>query len=565
VFTSVDVGLGTGESPPAILDRETSAEGVGHYAAASYAYHLLGYGEAWRERITPHTALTYSAIWACVRIISQTLASIGWHVFERMERGAKRLSINDNIAWTLGMQANPEMSAFEWRQVMLKDALLWGNGYSEIERTNGGKVLWLWRIDPSRVCPERDENGRLYYRVQNQMGPDSFLDPSRMFHLRGMGPDGVVGYSVVEMARRSIELGLQEERFGSEFFKRGPMPGGILTSPTKLSDEQTNKLRESFQRVYGGMENAGRVVVLSGNMAFAPLTLPNNDAQFLESRTFQVNEICRWFGVPPHKLAELSKATFSNIEEQERAFVADCLLPWARRMESEADIKLYGSVTMGRRYTRLNLDALQRGNSQTQTDTVTKKVMGGLMTPNEGRAYFDLNPDPAGDVLITQGQMIPLERAIEEPEPPPPPPEPVEPEEEEESEDEEEDTEEMPENIRRPFLAMLEDTYGRLLRVEADKARRAANRGELSRWAEEHYNRKEEVPEVAAFLRPIIEAMALLARRKKDAEALAMKLARLHVAASLQDPSPTSLANGRCTEQAARHLNLIWESIHAED
>lgn len=416
---------------PAVEDRATAAADPGytsggHQAQLAAAWHALGYGEQYREeRVDPETALTYSAVWGCVRVISQALASIGWHVYERQEDGRTKLPIEDNEAWLLDLQSNPETSALAWREVMLLKALTWGNAYAEIERNGYGKPQWLWQLDPGRVEPARTTRGNLVYEVSNGSGvKNTVLQASDIYHLKGPGPDGLVGYSVVELARRSIQLGLQEERFGEQYFGRGPMPGGVLELPGGQGggpgeDEKRAKIRRGFESAYGGVKNAGRVVVLTGGAKFTPLTIANQDAQFLESRRFQVSEICRWYGVPPHKLADLERATFSNVEEQELAFVRDCLLPWARRLESEADIKLFSYVRRGKRFTRLNLDALLRGNSLTQTNTVVSKVNNGLMTVNEGRGYFDLNPIESGDTPLVQGAMIPLERALKEPEPAP--------------------------------------------------------------------------------------------------------------------------------------------------
>lgn len=507
-----------GMTPP-IEARTTSPSDPGEYSSAqrgalAYAAWSLGVSDLWGEYNVNHdSALTYSAVWACVRVISESLSGIGWHAFERKPENQRfRFPILDDVAWLLQLQANPETSAFDWRQVMLKDALTWGNGYAEIERTNSGKPMWLWQIHPSRVEVIRDDNNRLWYEVDNGPGEaKSYLRPENMFHLKGVGPDGIVGWSIVELARKSIQLGLQEERFGSDFFSRGIMPGGVVKVPGNITYEARQEYRKSFERLYSGQAAHHRVVVVSGGVEFTPTTLPNNDAQFLESRTFQVQEICRWYGVPPHKLADLVRATFSNIEEQERAFVTDCLLPWARRLESEADIKLFGPVKRGRRFTRLNLDALMRGNSTTQTETVTKKVSAGLLTLDEGREYFDLNPYEGGlgETPLIQGAMMPLERVLEEPEPEPEP-QPTDPATDPtEPTDPDEQTTPDPEAIRRVFGCLLVDVYSRLVHVDADKAKRAKNKGRLAEHVAEWYAEPEAVERVKGLLLPTFLAMGI--------------------------------------------------------
>ncbi len=500
----------------AILARQTTADEPGKESgqtadsgALDYAYWLLGYGDQWKEQqCTPGTALTLSAIWACVRLISQTIASLGWNLFEKSSDGKNRVPVEDDVAWILDMQASPEMSAFDFRQVMLKDSLTWGNAYAEIERDNFGRLKWLWRIAPERVDVDRLENGQLVYVVKNGTDnkPTVFL-PDQIFHLKGLGPDGIVGYSVVEMARTTIDLARREEKFGARFFGRGPMPGGILTVPhgKKLDKEEREQYRNDFEKTYGGSENAGKVVVLSGGLEFTPLSLPNTDAQWIEGRAFSIVEVCRWYGVPPHKIADLSKSTNNNIEHQAIEFVQDCLLPWSRRLETEADIKLFGRVMRGRRFTKLNLATLLRGDSKAQTESVAGKVNAGLMTPDEGRAYFDLNPydNGIGSEPLVQGAMTPLERVLEEP-PEPVAPAPATPAQPAPAEPAKEDGT-PPADLAEAFMPILSDAYARLLRVEGDKAKRAANKGKLAEHVAEFFGAAN-IEHVAAAIGPIHDA-----------------------------------------------------------
>lgn len=494
-----------------ILDRKTEPEDPGKdgdgafEAALSHAFYSLGYGEQWAEDRTNHnSALTFSAVWACVRLISQTIASLGWHQYERA--GIKKVEIEDDITWLMQMQASPEMTAFDWRQVMMKDALTWGNGYSEIERDGFGRLKWMWRIDPSMVCVERDDSGTLIYTIKNVKGDViAVLFADEVFHLKGLGPDGIVGYSVIEMARRSLDMAGAQEKFGSQFFGKGTMPGGILKTGTgRLDEKQRDALRKSFERVYGGAANAGRVVVLSGGQEFTPLSLPNSDSQYIESKQFSIEEVCRWFGVQPHKIADLRQSTNNNIEQQAIEFVQDCLLPWARRLESEADVKFFGTIRRGKRFTRLNLSTLLRGDSAAQTAAVTQRVNAGLITLDEGRAYFDMNPYPdgIGDNPLVQGAMVPLEQALEPP-PPPPAPAPM-PNQNPPQQDQKTPPSDM---LIQAFQPILMEAYCRLLRVEADKAKRAANKGKLAEHVVEFYG-KTNVEYIAATLRPIHEAFA---------------------------------------------------------
>jgi HK97 family phage portal protein len=308
-----------------ILDRATEADDPGRTpglgARDYYVMDLLGLR---RERpwVDENTALCYLPFLACVRVISQAIASLGWHVYERGEDGRSKLPVEDDTAWLLNMQASDELNAFEWRQALTKDALTCGNGFAEIERRPNGSPLNLHRVSPDRVTLLRDDLGRLLYRIDNGRGADAdFFTPRDIYHLRYLSPDGLVGYSPVSLARAAIRVGMSIQSYKDNFFSRGPMPGGALKIPQKLSDKALEETRESFRQVYGGSDNAGKVVVLWGNMEFSPLQLPNDAAQLIESGYFSAEEMCRLFDVPPHKIGDLRRSTFSNIEHQSIEFV----------------------------------------------------------------------------------------------------------------------------------------------------------------------------------------------------------------------------------------------------
>ncbi|MES2340180.1 MAG: phage portal protein, partial [Pseudomonadota bacterium] len=209
-------------SPYTIEARVTAPDDgqQGRHSAAAYAWHWLGRGDDYEaNRSDADQALKYSYVWACVQFIAQSLAAPSWHVYELSEDGRSRMPIEDNEAWLLDLQFNPEMTAFAGREVLLKHALTAGNGYAEIERTGAGRPQWLWPISSDRVCPDRTESGQLIYEVENGTGvKNTILLPSQMFHVKGMGDDGIVGYSVLEMAARAIKLGTSTEAFGANFF-----------------------------------------------------------------------------------------------------------------------------------------------------------------------------------------------------------------------------------------------------------------------------------------------------------------------------------------------------------
>lgn len=531
--------------------------------AAEFAYWQMGLSEKYHDYldnvVSTNAALHYAAVWACVRWISQTIASLGWHLYERKDKRREQVDLGNNIAWILDMQPNEETTAFAWREVMLSHALTEGNGYSETVKDGFGRVREVVQLGRGRVNPDRTESGQLIYEVKNGSGvKNTILLPSEMFHLKGMGDDGIVGYSVIEMARRTISSGRNEEKFGDDFFSRGPTPGGIFTSPTKLSETAEKQARKSFDELYSGRKNVGRVIRITGAATFTPLSLPNTDAQFLESRKFSVEEICRWFGVPPHKIQHLERSTFNNIEHQAIEAVQDCLLPWCRRLESEADVKFFGRVNRGRMYTRLNIATMLRGDTLSQSEALTKQVNGGIRQINEARELLDLNPIDGGDTTLVQGAMVPLERALEPPpEPQAPAPMPAEPD------DDEPPTDEPSQDVAAAFTQLLADAYGRLLRVEADKAKRAANKNRLAAHVAEFYVEKEQA-EFAGILSPIFAAFLIAAGRNSIApSALAAAASERHFAWAKQiltsaGAVPDDWAQ-RAPDLAAAELKLAWE------
>lgn len=476
-----------------IQDRITAPAQVPGYstgyeeAALEHAYWQMGLSEQYHDYlddvVNEETALKYSAIWACVRWISQTIASLCFNVFEREDKKRKQIDFQaDPIAWMLQMEASPEMSSFCWREVMCKDALTCGNGYSEIEKDGFGRIGAMWYLDDDRVSPDRTSGGNLIYEVKNGSGmKNSILRPDQVFHLKGLTDDGLVGFSVINMARQSIKSGRAQDKFGYDFFSRGPTPAGVFSTPQKLGVKEEEQARKSFDALYSGRKNVGRVIRLTGGATFTPLSLPNNDAQWIEGRTFNLEEICRWFGVPPHKIADLSKSTNNNIEQQSIEAVQDCLWPWCRRFETEANIKLFGRTTRGKRFARLDLQEILRGDSVAQSESLGKQVVSAIRTPNEARDILDLDPDPDGDQLMIQGAMVTLERAASDQQPVAPQqpgtasPQPsTEPGQQQPA-----PNKQAAASIKQATKRLLSDLYADSLRIEKDKANRAANKSAL--------------------------------------------------------------------------------------
>ena len=395
--------------------------------------------------VSEQSAMQFAAVWACVRIISETIATLGWHIVREKGDGAREREVNTDRDRILNALANPEMTAFSWREVALTHCLLWGNHYSEIQRDGGGRPKGLYPIDPGRVQVMRDADGALIYVVNGGTEGQETIAARDMLHVHGIGYDGVVGQSVVSHARQSIGSGLAMDQFGGKFYENGAHVGLVLKHPGKLSQNAHETLKASLADKFAGSKNAFQTMILEEGMTPEKLSMTMIDAQFLESRKFQVSEICRWFRVPPHKVADLDRATFSNIEHQSIEFVQDTILPWCRRLEQEIDAKLFGRWEAT---TRLNIDTLLRGDIVARYTAYDKGRLGGWLSANDVRRLENLNPIEHGDIYLQPLNYI---EAGEIPEVP----EPVAPAMPEEAPDDtaEDDTEEPTNVIRREALA----------------------------------------------------------------------------------------------------------------
>lgn len=358
------------------------------------------------------TALGISAVWACVNLISRSIAMLPWHVYAPRSsdpaEGNERLP-NNSVEWLLLREANPEMTAARFRQAMLMSALLHGNGYAEIERDIVGRPYALWPLQPRRVQPLRDENGALYYQADNGTAVGKVnLSPADMFHIAGPGHDGVCGLSVVTMARNSLGLAIAQERFAGSFIRNGAAPSGIIKINGGISDEGMTRLRGQVEQLYTGSRRAGRVALLEDGMDWTQLGMDLGDAEFLAQRRFAVEEVARWFNVPPQKIADQSKTTFSNFEQANLAFLTDGLMPWIVELEQEANRKLFRRALSGRGqpFTKINFAAIVRADLQKRWQAYGMGRQWGWLSVNDIRLLEDMEPiGPEGDVYLVPTNM----------------------------------------------------------------------------------------------------------------------------------------------------------------
>lgn len=379
-------------------------------------WRLRGSVDVSGENVTEETALTYSAVWNAVNLISGTVASLPLHL---MRKSAKKKILADGkkLYWVLDSQANPYMSAMTFRETMMAHILTWGNGFAEIVRNGINEVIQLWPIAPNRV-KILDDGGVIRYQIQ--VGNQKVILPrERVLHIPGLGFDGFQGYSPIAMARKSIGLGMAMETFGSLYFGQGTHPGLVVSHPGKLSQAAHDNLKKSLTDGYSGLGQSHRLLLLEEGMKPEKLLIPPDESQFLESRSFQIPEIARWFNLPPHKLKDLSRSSLNNIEAEQISFVTDSILPWLIRLEQAYNMQLLsiGEQNQGSLYFKHIVEGLLRGDADSRGKFYQQLWQIGAMSINEIREKEDMDPITGGDEYFVPMNYVPLSRALEPPEP----------------------------------------------------------------------------------------------------------------------------------------------------
>src|SRR5512137_2178824 len=390
-------------------------------------WNLAGAQSLSGETVTEQTALTYSAFYNAISLISGTIGALPLHLMQGKDK-TKRIADDRVMYRVLHDYANPYMTAMAFRECLQAHVLAWGNGYAEKVRNGYGELIALWPITPNRVTPRMVE-GRLVYRIKMTGEADKYLERAQVLHVPGLGFDGFVGYSVVALARKSIGLGMAMETFGSRFFGEGTHPGVIVEHPTKLSPEAHANLKKSLSDTYSGLGNTHRLMLLEEGMKFQKIVIDPKDSQFLESRNFQIPEIARWFNLPPHKLKDLTKSSFSNIESEQISFVTDSILPWLVRLEQNFNMQLLTHSDReysgrGRLYFKHNVEGLLRADAAARGTYYREMFNIGAMSINEIREKEDMDPIEGGDIHLVPLNMTTLENAGKPPEPPQPPEQP---------------------------------------------------------------------------------------------------------------------------------------------
>jgi HK97 family phage portal protein len=381
-----------------------------------FVEHLLGGGgpTASGESVGPEKALTLSAYFAGVRAISEDIAKIPLILYRRKDERTKERATGHPLYRILHDSPNPEMSAMDFRSCMTANAINWGNAYAAIVRNGMAQVLALVPLESSRMAIRRNEENELRYVYSPDTGGEISYTPRQILHIRGLGSNGIQGYSIARLAREAIGLGLAEQKSGGAFFGNAGRPSAILECPQPLKREDQDKLREQWEAQYGGAGNAHKTAVLSGGITAKPFSVSNEDAQFIESRQFTVEDMARWLRVPPHIIGHLLRSTFSNIAVQGVEYVIYCLLSWAVRWEQEIQRKLIAPRNVGTFFAEHLFDGLLRGDIETRYRAYAIARQWGFKSANDCLVLENENPiGPAGDVYLVPANMMNADRLLE--------------------------------------------------------------------------------------------------------------------------------------------------------
>ena len=361
--------------------------------------------------VTPETALQTSAVFACILVLAESVASLPLAVFRRLDARSKEKAPEHPLYERLHNQPNPEMTSFEFRETLMGHLGGWGNAYADIQIDGRGRVAALWPLLPNKIERIARENGELiyHYRVPDSAGGEvRKLCGELVFHLRGLGSNGIVGYSPIQLHRQAIGLAQAAETFGAALFKNGARPAVVLEHPGELGIEAQGRLRESWEAMHMGLENAHRMAILEEGMKLHEIGIPPDDAQFLQTRKFQVNEIARIYRIPPHLIGDLEHATFSNIEHQAIEFVVHTLRPWLVKWEQAIWSKLLLPRERSEFFAEFNVDGLLRGDIASRYTAYSTGRNGGWLSRNDIREKENMNPIPGGDDYLTPLNMTQL-------------------------------------------------------------------------------------------------------------------------------------------------------------
>ena len=329
--------------------------------------------------ITEDKSLAVSAVFACVKVVAETMSQMDLEVVEKVGKTTKANTNHPNY-WLLHAEPSPYYNAFEWKQGMMAYALLWGNAYSKIKRDRFATAKELQMIPPWEVTPKMTERGKLYYEWQNDKGTEIILAED-MIHLKNLGTNGLIGLSPIQIQRENLGNAVAKMNHDGAFYSNGAKASGILMTPGTMGNTEQDNLKTSFEKANSGSKNRFKTIILEEGVKYQQLTIPQNDAQFLESKKFEQTEIAGWFRVPPHMIGNLAESNYSNVDAMDRAFAKTCIVPWVTRFQQEIDRKLFFEGERGRFMSQFNLDDLIKGDMKSRFEAYQMGINSGFIKP----------------------------------------------------------------------------------------------------------------------------------------------------------------------------------------
>ncbi|QKE74761.1 phage portal protein [Arthrobacter citreus] len=385
--------------------------------SGSWLYDLWTGGKtASGQSVNEFRAMQQATVYACQRIIGETIASLECRVYKKSSNGSKELAVKHPLWSVVHHKPNTEIPAFNFWETMVHHLLSYGNAYAEIVRDGNGKIVELWPLLPDQTTLERNPKTlMLCYRTIIPTTNEQVVLPfEKVLHIAGLGYDGRQGYSPIQLMRETLGLTLSLEEYGARYFGNGAKPGGVIEHPGNLSEPAQNNLRSSWNEMHEGLSNSHRIAILEEGMKYHQLGLAPEDSQFLESRSFQKREIAQIYRVPPHMIGDLEKASFASMEQQSLEFVQNCIRPWLERIEQAIRFKCIADIEMDKIIVEFNVNSILRGDSKTRNEVLQIKRQNGVITANEWREAEGDNPsdDEAADKLLVNSAMVAVNAVI---------------------------------------------------------------------------------------------------------------------------------------------------------
>lgn len=359
--------------------------------------------------VNEENALGVGTYFSCIKVIAETMASMDLEVVEKVGK-ATRPNTSHNNYWLLHAEPSPYYNRFEWVQAMLMWAASWGNGYSKIIRDRFANAKELKLLPENEVTPKITERGLLYYEWTHD-GITEIIMAADMIHLKNLGTSGLVGFSTASIQRETLANAMAKDQQEGAFYANGAKASGVLMTPGNFGPKEQQNLQGSFEKAHAGAKNRFKTIVLEEGVRYQQLTIPQNDAQFIESKKFDQTTICGWFRMPPHKVGILDNANYSNIESQDRSFAKDVAVPWAVRFQQELDRKLFFQGERGKFMTQFNLDDLIKGDIKTRYEVYNSAVQTGILKPTEPREAegWPMEGTESINKFFMNGTMMPVE------------------------------------------------------------------------------------------------------------------------------------------------------------